>query len=456
MNSPSPPPAPEKRGNRAHMWAKSLHVPRGFRIMLIGAAMCLLAVAAYLALQRGRQRSLVHNDAHAPVASPAPPPPEFKEVEGTFRRNQTITQALLQQGLSGTLIQQIVDCARPVYDLKIVKADHPYFLYFTQDGTFRDFRYPVDDTRYLTVYHDVAQDRMVPVMKNFKYEIRLKTVSAVIEDSLYASIVGIGEQYQLAMDLADIFGSDIDFNTDIQRGDSFRALVERRYLDGKFAGNGAVLAASVSNKQKVLSGFRFEDEKGKPAYYAPDGKALKRSFLKAPLKVFRITSRFSLARMHPILKVVRPHLGVDYAAPIGTPVQAVGAGVVVRAGRSDGSGKMVRIRHSGGYETSYMHLSRIAVKVGARVSQGEIIGNVGSTGLSTGPHLDFRIFKHGTAINPAKVIFPPGKPVPPDKFDRFAALRDKLNSELQMTNDELQHALNKDSHQHAGSNTAGF
>jgi murein DD-endopeptidase MepM/ murein hydrolase activator NlpD len=201
------------------------------------------------------------------------------------------------------------------------------------------------------------------------------------------------------------------------------------------------LAAAIKNQQKLLTGFRFEDENGKPAYYAPDGKALKRSFLKSPLKFARITSGFSRARFHPILKVVRPHLGVDYAAPVGTPVQAVGAGVVVSAGQSGGSGKLVRIHHSGGYETMYLHLSRIAVKPGARVAQGAVVGYVGSSGLSTGPHLDFRVLRHGTAINPTKVIFPPGKPVSPAQFGRFAALRDKLNDELRMTNEELQRAL---------------
>ena len=188
--------------------------------------------------------------------------------------------------------------------------------------------------------------------------------------------------------------------------------------------------------RRLLTGFRFEDENGKPAYYAPDGKALKRSFLKSPLRFARISSRFSPARLHPILRTVRPHLGVDYAAPIGTPVQAVGAGLVTSAGYSGNNGRMVRIRHTGGFETMYLHLSRIAVRSGARVSQGQVIGYVGSTGLSTGPHLDFRVLRHGKAINPLKVIFPPGAPVPQSEFENFAALRDKLNNELRITDYE--------------------
>jgi murein DD-endopeptidase MepM/ murein hydrolase activator NlpD len=405
-----------------------------------GLFVALLAGALYLQpwqLLKDRRPQATTAENEAPVLSPVT---EFTEVVGSFQRNQTITQVLVSEGIPVEMVHEIVDAARPVYDLAKVKAEQLYYLCFTQDGKFSNFRYPVDDERYLTVYHDAGENRMVPVMKNFRYETRLENVSAEIESSLFASVIGIGERDQLALDLADIFGSDIDFYTDLQKGDSFRVRIEKKYLDGQFSKYGAILAADFTNQQKVLTGIRFEDEHGKPAYYAPDGKALKKSFLKSPLKFGRITSRFSAARRHPILKIVRPHLGVDYAAPMGTPVQAVAAGVVTGAGRSGGNGKMVQIRHSGGYETMYLHLSRIAVKSGARVAQGEVIGNVGSTGLSTGPHLDFRIRQKGKAINPAKVIFPPGAPVPDAQFARFAALRDTMMNELRLTVDDSKQA----------------
>lgn len=417
---------------------------RRFSVVFAGLTLALLAVLACLLLERGRQESWANTKIRTYTASVATPLPEFREIVDSFRPNQTITEALLQQGLSNRLINQIVDGARPVYDLARVKASRIYWLCFTKDGQFRDFRYRVDDERYLTVYHDLAQDRFVPVMKSLPYETRVEQVSGTIESSLFSSVAAIGEDDQLASDLADIFSSDIDFNTDIQKGDFFQVLTEKKYLNGQFAGHGEILAAVFSNQRKLLTGFRFEDDNGKPAYYAPDGRALKKSFLKSPLRVMRITSRFSPHRMHPILRVVRPHLGVDYAAPIGTPVRAVGAGVVIGAGRSGGNGKMVKIRHLGGYETMYLHLSRIAVKSGARVAQGDIIGNLGSSGLSTGPHLDFRISRHGVALNPTKVISPPGKPVAPAQFSRFAALRDKLNDELRISNDELKQASAKE------------
>jgi len=255
-----------------------------------------------------------------------------------------------------------------------------------------------------------------------------------MESSLFAAIKGAGEKDMLADLMADIFMWDIDFYTDIQRGDSFRLLVEKRYLDGEFTRYGEILAADITVQGKVFTGFRFETEPGVVGYYHPDGSSLKKSFLKSPLKFTRISSRFSYARRHPVLKIVRPHLGVDYAAPTGTPVVAVASGKVKSAGRNGGFGKMVRLRHVRGYETLYGHLSRIAVKAGVQVSQGQVIGYVGSTGLTTGPHLDFRVVHHGKYINPLKAVFPPKPPVPEDSMVRFAEVRDKLQKQLAQIN----------------------
>jgi murein DD-endopeptidase MepM/ murein hydrolase activator NlpD len=437
-NYPSNPPAAKKSGSQGPVrkfrpFGHHLYAAATYSLLFL-----LISAGSAFLLSRGRL-DVTGNPSPVSPAAAVPEKPELHLVSGKFESRQTVTDTLTEHGLSFELTNQIVECARPLYDLAKVRAGQAYGICFTPEGDFRDFRYAIDDERYLTVYNSVGQNRLVPVIKNFPYEIRVARVTAVIDDSLFSSVLGIGEMDQLALDLADIFGSDIDFYTDIQKGDSFKALVEKKYLDGRFTKYGAILAAEFTNNQKVFAGYRFQDEKGKPAYYAADGKSLKRSFLKSPLKFARITSRFSRARMHPILKVVRPHLGVDYAAGIGTPVQAVGAGVVTIAGLRGGNGKMIRIRHSGGFETMYLHLSKIAVKVGARVTQGQVIGNVGSTGLSTGPHLDFRVYKHGKAINPLKVIFPPGAPVQPKLFGSFAAVRDKLNYELQMTNGELSH-----------------
>jgi murein DD-endopeptidase MepM/ murein hydrolase activator NlpD len=428
-NRPSCPPAVEESGAQSRK-----AVPHHLCAALTYAFLFLVVFASSEFLLSWGRMQRTAGFHRIPDASLIPRIPEFRQVSGTFEPSQTITDALTEQGLPIELTNQIVDSARPIYNLAKVKAGQPYWVRFASDGGVRDFRYPIDDERYLTVYRDVSLDRFVPVIKNFPFEIRVEPVSAVIEASLFASILSIGEMDQLALDLADIFGSDIDFYTDIQKGDSFRVLIEKKYLNGQFTKYGAILAAAFNTNQKLLSGYRFEDENGKPAYYAPDGRSLKRSFLKSPLKFARISSRFSRARMHPILKILRPHLGVDYAAQIGTPVQAVGAGIVIGAGLSGANGRMVRIRHAGGLETMYLHLSRIAVNSGAHVTQGQVVGYVGSSGLSTGPHLDFRILRHGKPMNPLKAIFPPGAPVQPSLFGSFAALRDKLNDELRMTN----------------------
>ena len=363
----------------------------------------------------------------------APPPvpevPQMTEKVGVFGRNQTFADALTRHGISSSEIYRLVERTRPVYDLGKVGAQKPYWLTLTADGGLHDFRYPVDDERYLTVYR--KDNEFVPVMKKFPYEVRVVPVSCMIENSLFLSVGVCGEEDQLALDLADIFMWDIDFYTDIQNGDSFRILVEKKYLDGKFVKYGSILASEFTNVGRTLSAFRFQEEGGSLGYYAADGKSLKKSFLKSPLKFARITSGFSKARLHPIFKKVRPHLGVDYAAPTGTPVVAVGSGTVEFTGIRGGSGRMVSLRHSGNIETLYLHLSRIAVRRGARVAQGEVIGYVGSSGHATGPHLDFRVIQRGKYVNPTRMIFPPAPPVSQSSFAKFIALRDELTTQLQ-------------------------
>ena len=362
------------------------------------------------------------------------PLPQPYSISGQFEKNQTITHVLLAQGLTTETVHEIVNAAKPVYNLARVNAGRLYQLYFSADGKFQDFRYYIDEDRYLTVYHDEENDRYFPAMEQHAYETRVERISGSIDSSLFASVAELGEKESIAVEISDIFSSDIDFNTDVRKGDSFQALIERKYLNGEPSKNGAILAASFTNGNKTFTGFRFEDANGKPAYYAPDGSAMRRAFLKAPLKVIRITSGFSTARLHPIHKVVRPHLGVDYGAPTGTPVQAVGAGTVTSAGwTSGGGGNTIVIRHTGGYETRYLHLSKILVKRGARVGQGNVIGHVGATGDATGPHLDFRVYKNGKAIDPTKVVFPPGDPVSKGKMAEFTELCVELTNKLKDT-----------------------
>ncbi len=422
-----------EKNSRSTLWKRSVLECRRHSLLFLTGLAVLLAFVGYLILERGRPLGMAR-PAPVPAVLSRPavfqPPAETRvqEIVASFGRNQTITDALARHGISADQIFKLVESARPVYNLAKVIASRPYWLYLTPDGDFHGFRYAVDDERYLTVYRQ--EDRFVPVMKNFNYETRLEQVSGVIEDSLFGCLTAEGEHDILALQLADIFMWDLDFYTDIQKGDSFHMLVEKKYLNGKFVKYGAILAADIINQGKQFSGFRYPDENGVPAYYDSEGKALKKSFLKSPLKFARITSRFSGSRLHPILKIFRPHLGVDYAAPVGTPVQAVGSGVVESTGYQGEAGRMVKLRHAGGYETLYLHLSRISVRQGTSVRQGEVIGYVGATGLATGPHLDFRVMSHGKFINPTKVIFPPNPPIPSRSYPEFALFRDKLQSQL--------------------------
>ena len=251
--------------------------------------------------------------------------------------------------------------------------------------------------------------------------------------SLFAAMEQAGEGADLSIELADVFSGEIDFNTELQPGDRFDLTFEKVYREGKFSSYGDVLAAEFTSGGRVLSAIRYTVPGGKPAHYDAQGRSLKRFFLKSPLKFGApVTSRFSRARMHPILRVLRPHLGVDYGAPSGSPVVSVASGVVVSAGWSGEGGRMVHLRHASGYETFYMHLSSMAVRAGQRVGQGDLIGRVGMTGLATGPHLDYRVKLRGAAINPLTLLrsLPPGEPIPAGLMAQFAAERDRLLAQL--------------------------
>ncbi len=252
---------------------------------------------------------------------------------------------------------------------------------------------------------------------------QLERIQGTVTSSLFGAIQDAGEHPALAVRFAEIFQWDIDFFRDLRSGDHFVAIVDRQSIDGELYGYGQIYAARFVNNGRSLTAILYPGPDEKPGYYDLDGAPLRKQFLRSPLKFSRITSRFNLNRFHPILKRHRPHYGVDYGAPVGTPVHVTSSGTVTYAGRNGGAGKMVRVRHPNGYETNYLHLSRYAsgVRPGARVTQGEVIGHVGSTGLSTGPHLDYRIRQNGRWINPLRLSSPPAKPLPEESRRRFLA-----------------------------------
>jgi len=342
-------------------------------------------------------------------------------LQGTISRNATLG-SVLRDVLGPSGVHRLVESSRPVYDLARVSVGHPFGVTFGPDGLLAAFTYGIDELRTLRVVRK-GEEYQAEVLTR-EYTQTVESVSGTITSSLFGAVNDAGEEDQLAMDLAEIFAWDVDFNTELQRGDSFRVAVEKLSLDGKFSRYGRILAAEFVRGERVIQAIRFEGARS-AGYYNPDGTPLRKAFLRSPLKFTRISSGFSRARLHPILHVVRPHLGVDFAAPSGTAVHAAGDGVVRQAGRSGGYGNVVRLRHPNGYETLYGHLSRIHVKVGRRVEQGTIIGAVGSTGLSTAPHLDYRMVKDRVYVNPLKIVSPRATPVEPDERVAFAAIRDR-------------------------------
>jgi murein DD-endopeptidase MepM/ murein hydrolase activator NlpD len=287
-----------------------------------------------------------------------------------------------------------------------------------EDGTFKCFTYEIDADEQLLINYEGEKFKISK--EAISYRVERSVISGTISSSLFLTVAELGERAKLACRLADIFAWDIDFMRDLRPGDSFRVLIEKRYREGKFAGYGNLLAAEFVNRGEAFQAVYYND-KDTPAYYDFHGRSLKKAFLKAPLAYSRISSTYSNRRYHPVLNIYRPHRAIDYAAPTGTPVRAVASGVVTQRSYDRQNGNKVRLRHANRYETTYIHLSRFGrgIKVGRKVDQGRVIGYVGATGLATGPHLDFRVFKNGRAINPLKMEKIPSAPLPKKVLPEF-------------------------------------
>ncbi len=248
-------------------------------------------------------------------------------------------------------------------------------------------------------------------------------LEGVVESSLFGAMEAAGGGSELAVRVAQIYQWDIDFFRDLRQNDSFVVVAERQEIDGEFYDWGTIYAARFINRDRVLDAVVYPDDQGRLGYYDLEGRPLRKQFLKSPLEFSRVTSRFSTNRFHPVLKRRMPHYGVDYGAPTGTPVHVTSDGTVTLAGRKGGGGNMVTVRHTNGYETNYLHLSRFAkgIRRGVRVSQGQVIGYVGSTGLASGPHLDYRVQLNGRWINPLSISSPAVEPLADDRLQRFLA-----------------------------------
>jgi murein DD-endopeptidase MepM/ murein hydrolase activator NlpD len=328
-------------------------------------------------------------------------------------------------GIDASTAGRLIAAAQPVFNLRQLRAGNQLSIGRSVLGELREVRYRIDADRVLSIAP--SGNDFHSSIETIPSETDTVGVAGRIDDSLFQGVIDAGEKPELAMRLAAIFGWDLDFYTDPRPGDTFRMVVEKKkLLSGEAVAYGRILLAEYNNAGHAYRAVLFHDMSGNDAYYTPDGKSMKKAFLHSPLKFAApITSHFSLHRFHPILKEYRPHMGIDYAAPTGTPVQTIGDGRVSFAGLKGEDGNLVKVEHSNGYTTFYMHLSRILVRNGERVQQGQGIGLVGMTGLATGPHLDFRIQLRGQFLNFEHLGLPTADPVSKRDWAAFVAARDQ-------------------------------
>jgi murein DD-endopeptidase MepM/ murein hydrolase activator NlpD len=398
------------------------------RLLIAGGAACLalLGVAVFVGVGPP--------PVPPPVAatSPAPPAAPPAPVVGTLGKGRTFQDVLSALGVAKDRAIQIVQALRPHLDFRRLKPQDELELHHDSSGDLAKLVYrqsPID-----IVEATRAGDQWTGARLDVPVDRRVVLVTGVLKDNLFESMERAGERPQIVMDFAEIFAWDFDFAADSQPGDRFRMLVEKVFTGDQFVKYGRILAAAYESEGQVHAGVYFKDKDGS-GYYTPKGESLRRAFLKSPLEFTRVSSTFSRGRRHPILGGVRPHLAVDYAAPLGTPIFAVADGTIESAGWSGGGGNTIVLRHRANFKTMYNHLSHFAkgIRAGTTVRQRQVIGYVGSTGLSTGPHLDYRVMKDGRFVNPLKQTFLPGQPISPSNHTAFAQASSALLAQLRGT-----------------------
>ena len=362
------------------------------------------------------------------------PADSFHIEESTVFRNQNLSDILIERGVSTQAVDQIAKNSVTVFDVRKMKAGNRYTVFYSTDAA-RSPLFLAYDNNGVDYYLYSLTDSLKVTAGKHEVISKRQTVTGIINSSLWNAMKESNISPLLAVELSDIYAWTIDF-FGIQKGDHFTVIYDEDFVGGESIGLGKIYSASFTQGGITFYAIRFTQEDG-DSFFDEKGNSLRKSFLKAPLQFSRISSRFSNNRMHPVLRIVRPHHGVDYAAAKGTPVVSIGDGVVLQKSyQAAGGGNFVKIRHNSVYTTTYMHLSKFAsgLKAGSRVRQGEVIGYVGSTGLSSGPHLDFRVYVGGSAVDPLKIKSQPAEPVKPANLIKFNTLRDSV---LQMLNVKL-------------------
>ncbi len=361
--------------------------------------------------------------------------PRIESIPDRIARGDTLSTILGRNGFTAIEIYEVAQALSSVTDVRSLRPGNEVKIHYDSRGRpsllrlytnspFWSFEALKTESGWRSETRELVLNR------------RILALTGTLEENLFQSISSLGEGAPLTIAFANVFAWDFDFYTQRRSGDEFSLVVEKLYDEGKFVGYGDLLAAryvSYLSKERALTAFLYEDPSGVRDYYDSEGKSTRKAFLRAPLEFSRISSGFSRSRFHPIHKRRMPHLGVDYAAKTGTPVYSVAAGTISSRAYTKGGGNTVTIKHAMGYTTKYLHLSRFksGLHTGQRVSQKEVIGFVGMTGTATGPHLDFRLTRHGKPVNPTTQIFPPGPPVAKEFFSDFELRRIALAKQLE-------------------------
>lgn len=407
-------------------------------------------VAVSLWLQRAEQKA----DALLPMmqalpyeqAAQLPPREEAVVMEDvrlpkpfSVKRGQAPSTLLMELGVESDSVHEAASALADHVDLRRLRAGETGLAYYDESGSLSHLRLrlakkgwvDLERTRPAAYEAGLGRSSWKSSWREFVRSTQIRQIEGTLDSFLVTDVEEAGAPSELAWSMSEVLQWDLDFNRDLREGDTFRVLFEEESLDGHFHRVSRVLALSYVNRGVAHEAFLWggtEDGPDAPGYYDRDARPLQKMFLRSPLPFTRVTSRFSHRRLHPVLKTYRPHYGVDFGAPRGTHVRATAGGTVTFAGRNGGAGNMVRVRHANGYETSYLHLSGYGpgVKRGKRVRQGDLLGYVGSTGLSTGPHLDYRVKKNGKYVDPMKLENRPAEPVPQSRLAAFQSRRDLL------------------------------
>lgn len=406
------------------------------KVLIIGSSLALVAAALVLVFIKSDPVAMAASAvAEEQISEPIEeqveffygiPVDSFEIVKGTVGRNQMLGNILNDYGVSNRRIYEISLLPREIFDVRKIKAGNQYALFIDTTGV-RYFVYETDDVNYAVVH---LEDSIHVELREKPVEQVTEAVYGEINTSLWEAFQDLGKNPLLANELSEIYAWSIDF-FGLQRGDQFKVIYDEAYVDSSSVGISKIHSAWFRHAGHEFWAIPFEQD-SVVSFFDEEGNSLRKAFLKAPLKFNRVSSRFSNSRYHPILKIRRPHHGVDYAAPRGTPVHAIGDGQVIAAAYERGGGNYIKIKHNGIYRTTYMHLQGFAtgIRKGVYVKQGDVIGYVGSTGLSTGPHLDFRFYKNGYPVDPLKVEAPPVEPVHAELVADYTLVRNSVMQEL--------------------------